>query len=720
MVVLSGQLPGLRHTTQSGEVYLGGNYIELGILPYGKFGASSKPAGFFGRISNSGIGMVGDADGFGYGTDLRIDYFLPGSPEEGFYFGFKVSGTDTYSKNSASSVTDTSSGSVASARIIAELTDLGGSLRVTQDVTLGVDDKLFKNEVLLENVGSIPISEVRFMRSHDPDNTVDYGGDYTTINTIVRSMSDGDSNTVVTASSFAGDDYYTAAGNKEALILYATSDPRGRGSYGCCDLAPYGLYDPNVWTSAPAKGSSNEADAYISITFEVGTLAPGESTTLVYYTVLDNANLDDILNNLACLEVVPNCIECDSVECFTCSPGYYLEANACLPCPGTGCSVCTATECSECFSGYHIDGTACTECSTTFDNCAECTPSECTLCSSGYYAESGACAECSTAFSECNECTPTECTGCVDGYLAVSGTCEECSDAISNCELCSEASGCTGCVDGYLHYYGYCYTCDLFFGTGCESCDYSSYCTSCSSGYYSYYGYCYSCPSDCSTCYNYYSCAVCDAGFYVNGSGGCSECSTTFSDCSECTSTGCTVCDVGYHVNASGGCTDCSTTFTGCSECTTTECTICDVGYYLNGGSCTRCTSTFPNCAECTSSACTLCKNTHELVGGLCKKLFSQPKLKAHWSIYKPGCIKWDISVPLETTADLTLEYGESFNKSMLLKSALAMKTAGSWSWTPHGIYKSMGRLKATFSDHTVYSEEFYIENPTSNYSLPC
>jgi hypothetical protein len=35
--------------------------------------------------SIAGIGLIGDADGFGQGKDLRIDYFLPGTPEEGVY-----------------------------------------------------------------------------------------------------------------------------------------------------------------------------------------------------------------------------------------------------------------------------------------------------------------------------------------------------------------------------------------------------------------------------------------------------------------------------------------------------------------------------------------------------------------------------------------------------------------------------------------------------------
>jgi hypothetical protein len=71
--------------------------MELGIRTndeIGKFGAATAPGGSFTGRTNangnviSGIGLVGDADGFGTGSILNIDYFMPGSPEEGFYAGY--------------------------------------------------------------------------------------------------------------------------------------------------------------------------------------------------------------------------------------------------------------------------------------------------------------------------------------------------------------------------------------------------------------------------------------------------------------------------------------------------------------------------------------------------------------------------------------------------------------------------------------------------------
>lgn len=76
-------VPPPRHATDgSGNVFLGGQFIELGIAPNGGFGPSAaRPGGFFGTPGDSGIGMSADHDGFEVGLNLAIDYFLPGNPE---------------------------------------------------------------------------------------------------------------------------------------------------------------------------------------------------------------------------------------------------------------------------------------------------------------------------------------------------------------------------------------------------------------------------------------------------------------------------------------------------------------------------------------------------------------------------------------------------------------------------------------------------------------
>jgi hypothetical protein len=92
---LPGERSHVEGTGTTPEVYLGGNYIELGIDNDGTFGGDTVPTDFFGRQNGSGIGIVSDTDGFHIGTDLRIDYFLPGIQKERFVSGYKIAGTET-------------------------------------------------------------------------------------------------------------------------------------------------------------------------------------------------------------------------------------------------------------------------------------------------------------------------------------------------------------------------------------------------------------------------------------------------------------------------------------------------------------------------------------------------------------------------------------------------------------------------------------------------
>src|SRR4028118_2402819 len=127
-------LPGARSIETGGSVYLGGNYVELGIDVNGTFGADIPPPGFFGRRPGTsggpGIGMVSDTDGFDTGNDLRIDYFLPGTPEERFVAGYQIGGIPTTGVASqqgfpndftGTTITNTSIGSTLSGRVVSDL-----------------------------------------------------------------------------------------------------------------------------------------------------------------------------------------------------------------------------------------------------------------------------------------------------------------------------------------------------------------------------------------------------------------------------------------------------------------------------------------------------------------------------------------------------------------------------------------------------------------------
>jgi hypothetical protein len=199
-----------RHVAENGNVYIGGQFIELGVDARGAFGPPApKPEGFFGTPGDSGIGMSVDHDGFGAGVDMPIDFFVPGSPEEVWVAGYRVSGAPTNFYAAARNGTrgiaeaktvDESDGAVLRTRtvIVSQEAD-GVVLRLTMVHTLREDALFYTTHVVVENIGSVTADDVRYMRSFDPDNTVYQGGDYTTRNAILRTHEAGDHVAVVVA-----------------------------------------------------------------------------------------------------------------------------------------------------------------------------------------------------------------------------------------------------------------------------------------------------------------------------------------------------------------------------------------------------------------------------------------------------------------------------------------------------------------------------------------
>nr|MBP7967476.1 N-acetylmuramoyl-L-alanine amidase family protein [Candidatus Woesebacteria bacterium] len=204
---VNAALPGSHSATVSGDVFLGGDYIELGVSQYGSFGTDqSKPAGFYGTAARSQIGMSSDLDGFDNGTDWRMDFFMPGTQEERWSIGYKIGGSATTAANARrnsttqitnNTVTNQSSGDLLQATSVGSY---GSNLQITQVISFNKGDKFFKNEVTLENIsGSNTLDNVRYMRSFDPDNTVDKSGSYTTRNAILYTFANGDGKAVVQA-----------------------------------------------------------------------------------------------------------------------------------------------------------------------------------------------------------------------------------------------------------------------------------------------------------------------------------------------------------------------------------------------------------------------------------------------------------------------------------------------------------------------------------------
>ncbi|MDJ0734349.1 MAG: DUF4347 domain-containing protein [Nostocaceae cyanobacterium] len=284
-------LPGARSTTVGGEVFLGGNFIELGLSELGDFGTSAAaPAGFFGTDARSNIGMSVDRDGFDIGVDERVDVFLPGSPVENWTVGYSDSDINFTGTNYnvggindiPNSVVNTSSGDTLSATSNGTFED---ALQIVQEYSFDVDDTFFRNIVTLTNVSSETLGDVRYMRSFDPDQAIDAGGVFTTINTILNTFEAGDDIAVVEATDVDG----------ENPVFLISRDERARVSnFGFSNFDPY---DPLAYDAARLKGFTETSDSAITITFDVGDLAPGESTTFTYFTSLDGT-FEEVIEDL--------------------------------------------------------------------------------------------------------------------------------------------------------------------------------------------------------------------------------------------------------------------------------------------------------------------------------------------------------------------------------------------------------------------------------------
>lgn len=292
-------LPGAHSAKVGSEVFLGGNYIEVGISSVGSFGTSGgKPTGFYGSNGTTKLGMSNDADGFGSGTDLRIDYFLPGTPEERWVVGYN--GNQTASASALNGNTGTISGSTISNdssgnNLKATFTaTANNSLKVQQIISFAINDKFFKNTVTLTNTTGATMTDVRFMRSFDPDNTVYYGGGYTTANRVDDQTASSGGAAIVSASSLT--DSYSRAAGASAKILYYSDETTAR-------VAAFGFKNTNPYASnfSQSTGYSITTDGGISIMFAVGSLAAGASTTVTYYTSLDTR---PVAETVAAIEAV--------------------------------------------------------------------------------------------------------------------------------------------------------------------------------------------------------------------------------------------------------------------------------------------------------------------------------------------------------------------------------------------------------------------------------
>jgi hypothetical protein len=272
------------HEQVGGDVFLQGNYMEIGVSSAGSLGtANAAPSGFH-PINRSNISFRIDQDGWDSGlAPVSGDFTLPGTPVDGFVVAMNglnfVNDERDGFKEIDTTTTDTSVGSDLSARTTGVV---GGALAFTQDIVLESQGTYYTTTITLTNTSGATVNDVRFMRTFDPDQDVDLSGTFNTFDD-VRSNPGVENNLAISRADGA------VTGASVNLIAF-DGDARA-SNFG---FANRDAYDASAFNS-PVDANGTLGDRAITLTFDIGSLAPGETVTKTFYTSLDSrAGSDDM------------------------------------------------------------------------------------------------------------------------------------------------------------------------------------------------------------------------------------------------------------------------------------------------------------------------------------------------------------------------------------------------------------------------------------------
>jgi hypothetical protein len=283
----------------AGSAFLKGNYVEVGISPCGAYGTPTLPPGLAGgntfhpSPALPGLGFVADHQRNGWTTGTPNycgDYFVPGSPVEGF--SMRANGIDYLNTDgvycSFPSIPATSLNvfsTVDSVRSVWVGT-VAGQFTVTQTTRFHKDSLFFVTDVMICNISAAPLTGVYYGRNVDPDNEQPWTGDFTTSNVVVAQPAG-----VIT------DALVTATGLIHGCFLgLGSKDSRARVTHGgFSTVSPINYYNvtPGYMQTV---GTTTVADEAISIGFSLGDIPAGQCVCLSFAYILNSAQMGAALN----------------------------------------------------------------------------------------------------------------------------------------------------------------------------------------------------------------------------------------------------------------------------------------------------------------------------------------------------------------------------------------------------------------------------------------
>jgi gliding motility-associated-like protein len=267
--------------------FLQGTFLEVGISYCGSYGteAVGTPAGFHPRFAGmDGIGFVADVgrDGWSAGSpDFCGDYFLPGSPVEGW--GIEFDG-NTYINTDRCITNDIAGTTLSTTYIGSELKNVWegsiSGMTIRQETYFPDNALFFVTKVFMTNTTAAPMNNVVYARNVDPDNDQPISGDFTTSNTVVSQPNISNCDALVTAVGLSPGCY---------LGLGARSQNARVGVGGFSTVGPLSDYYTSLRDTT--TGHFSTADEAISIMFNWPTIAPGQTVQAAFAYILNASDL---------------------------------------------------------------------------------------------------------------------------------------------------------------------------------------------------------------------------------------------------------------------------------------------------------------------------------------------------------------------------------------------------------------------------------------------
>lgn len=289
----------------SGNAFLKGKYMEVGIAPNGTLGTTdSPPAGFHSRSSSLGVVADVQKDGWMISDSIQPyylgDYITPGSPVEIWTIkANNKSGAalNRFAPSVFSGGLDGSnvSGSFVAANPSCVWQGLMDSLLITQNYTINYFGFSIKFKVNIQNISSKTIKGIYFNRNVDPDNDVDFYGawGHTTFNQIEQQTPNPSNRSLVTAKGYFDKSYFAIA----------SKDPRAKVYFNNESLIPRYSID-TLYSGIGVDsgylynkvGDTLFKDVGIGIVFNLDSLVEGSSTQFEFeYVFQDNNSCEHFL-----------------------------------------------------------------------------------------------------------------------------------------------------------------------------------------------------------------------------------------------------------------------------------------------------------------------------------------------------------------------------------------------------------------------------------------